>query len=122
MSEAPIGLLYDIHGNLVALESVLDEAQQAGAASYLLGGDYAAFGPWPRETVELLETVPAVVRIRGNVERWLREEPDVPLDARELVDAAIAAAREALGPELGTRLYELPLRAELDGMLVCHGS
>ncbi len=115
-------LLYDVHGNLPALEAVLSAAEEAGATSYVLGGDYAAFGPWPRETVELLETVRAVVRIRGNVERWLREEPDVPPNARELVDAAMAAAREALGPELTARLYELPLRAELDGMLVCHGS
>src|SRR5438874_4042997 len=122
MSEAPIGLLYDIHGNLVALESVLDEAQQAGAASYLLGGDYATFGPWPRETVELLEILPAVGRIRGNVERWLRDEPEVPASARPLVASAVAAARESLGPSLVARLYDLPERAELDGILVCHGS
>jgi predicted phosphodiesterase len=122
MSEAPIGLLYDIHGNLVALESVLDEAQQAGAASYLLGGDYATFGPWPRETAELLETLPAVGRIRGNVERWLRDEPEVPASARPLVESAVAAARESLGPSLVARLYDLPERMELDGTLVCHGS
>jgi predicted phosphodiesterase len=122
MSEAPIGLLYDIHGNLVALESVLDEAQRAGATSYLLGGDYATFGPWPRETVELLETLPAVGRIRGNVERWLRDEPEVPASARPLVASAVAAARGSLGPSLVARLYDLPERTELDGILVCHGS
>jgi predicted phosphodiesterase len=122
MSEAPIGLLYDIHGNLAALESVLDEAQQAGAASYLLGGDYATFGPWPRETVGLLETLPAIGRIRGNVERWLRDEPEVPASARPLVASADAAARESLGPSLVARLYDLPERTELDGILVCHGS
>jgi predicted phosphodiesterase len=122
MSEAPIGVLYDIHGNLVALESVLDEAQQAGATSYLLGGDYATFGPWPRETAELLETLPAVGRIRGNVERWLRDEPEVPASARPLVASAVAAARESLGTSLVARLYDLPERTELDGILVCHGS
>jgi diadenosine tetraphosphatase ApaH/serine/threonine PP2A family protein phosphatase len=115
-------LLYDIHGNLAALEAVLAEAAQVGATSYLLGGDYAAFGPWPRETAELLEGLPATARIRGNVDRWLREEPEVPADARPLVDAASAAAREALGPDLVARLYELPERAELEGILVCHGS
>jgi diadenosine tetraphosphatase ApaH/serine/threonine PP2A family protein phosphatase len=115
-------LLYDIHGNLVALVAVLAEAQRAGATSYVLGGDYAAFGPWPRETAELLESLDAVARIRGNGERWLREEPEVPPDAQELVTAALAAARESLGTELTARLYELPERAELDGMLVCHGS
>jgi predicted phosphodiesterase len=115
-------LLYDIHGNLPALEAVLAAAEEAGVTTHVLGGDYAAFGPWPRETAELLETVPAVVRIRGNVERWLREEPVVPPDARDLVTAAMTAARESLGPELAGRLYELPEQAELDGMLICHGS
>jgi diadenosine tetraphosphatase ApaH/serine/threonine PP2A family protein phosphatase len=122
VSELPVALLYDIHGNLAALEPVLAEAETAGAKSYLLGGDYASFGPWPRETAELLESLPAVARIRGNVERWLRDEPEVPESARPFVTAAIEAARESLGPELIERLYELPERAELDGILVCHGS
>jgi predicted phosphodiesterase len=115
-------VLYDIHGNLAALEAVLVEAERAGATSYLLGGDYAAFGPWPRETAELLETLPAVARIRGNADRWLRDEPEVPASARQLVDNALTAARDALGPALVESLYELPERAELDDILVCHGS
>jgi predicted phosphodiesterase len=119
---SPIALLYDIHGNLVALEAVLADAEAAGATSFLLGGDYASFGPSPGETAELLETLPVVARIRGNVERWLREEPEVPADARQLVDPALTAARESLGPTLVARLYELPVRSELDGILVCHGS
>jgi predicted phosphodiesterase len=112
-------VLYDVHGNLEALETVLAETERAGVTEYVLGGDYATFGPWPRETAERLEAVPAVVRIRGNVERWLREEPEVP---RAIVTAAVAAAREALGAELVRRLYGLPERGELDGILVCHGS
>ena len=122
MNETPIAVLYDIHGNMAALEAVLEAAEVAGAAHYLLGGDYAAFGPWPRETAELLEDLPAVARIRGNVERWLREEPEVPDEAKDLVTTAVSVARAALGPELVARLYELPERAELDGILVCHGS
>jgi len=122
VGEAPTALLYDIHGNLVALEAVLSEAEQADVTEYVLGGDYASFGPWPRETTERLEGLPAVVRIRGNVERWLRDEPEVPAQARELVTRAMSAARDSLGPELVERLYGLPERAELDGILVCHGS
>jgi diadenosine tetraphosphatase ApaH/serine/threonine PP2A family protein phosphatase len=115
-------VLYDIHGNLAALEAVLAEAAEMGATSYLLGGDYSAFGPWPRETAEVLDALPAVARIRGNVERWLCEEPEVPPDARALVTAALAAARESLGVEMITRLYRLPQRAEFEGMLVVHAS
>jgi predicted phosphodiesterase len=114
----PTAILYDVHGNLVALEAVVAEAERAGATAYVLGGDYATFGPWPRETAERLETLPAVVRIRGNVERWLREEPD----PRPIVLAAVAAAQEALGAELVRRLYGLPEKDEFEGMLVCHGS
>jgi predicted phosphodiesterase len=122
MTERPVALLYDIHGNLTALEAVLAEAEQADVTAYLLGGDYAAFGPWPRETAELVETLPAVVRIRGNVDRWLLDEPEVPESAQPVVRPAMAAARDALGPELANRLYGLSERGELDGLFVCHGS
>jgi predicted phosphodiesterase len=122
VSGPPVALLYDIHGNLPALEAVLHDAEAAGAGSYVLGGDYAAFGPWPREVAERLEGLPAIARIRGNADRWLCEEPEVPADAKHLVDAALTAARESLGSALVARLYDLPERAELDGMLVCHGS
>ena len=122
MSERPVALLYDIHGNLTALEAVLAEAEQAGVDSYLLGGDYAAFGPWPRETAERVEGLPAVVCIRGNVERWLREEPEVPETAHPVVLPAMAAARDALGAEQVDTLYGLPVQGALDGLLICHGS
>jgi diadenosine tetraphosphatase ApaH/serine/threonine PP2A family protein phosphatase len=115
-------VVYDIHGNLAALETVLAEAAELGAKAYLLGGDYSSLGPWPRETAELLDTLPAVARVRGNVERWLWEDPEVPAAARGLVTSGLAAARESLGVELTTRLYGLPQRAEFEGMLVVHGS
>jgi len=117
-----LAVLYDIHGNLAALEAVLAEAEAAGVDGYLLGGDYATFGPWPLETVERLDKVPADHRLRGNVERWLVEPPEVPDDARALVEAAVAAARAELGDERVARLYALPEQAEWDGALFCHAS
>jgi predicted phosphodiesterase len=118
----PIALLYDIHGNLPALEAVLAEAESAGSTRYVLGGDYASMGPWPRETAEVVKGLPAVARIRGNVDRWLVEEPEAPEEAQRFLTAALTAARASLGTDLVAYLYELPMRAELDGMLVCHGS
>ena len=63
-------LLYDVHGNLPALQAVLADAQAEGATSYVLGGDYALFGGWPQETVALLRTLAPALWIRGNVDRW----------------------------------------------------
>ncbi|MFN2468856.1 MAG: metallophosphoesterase [Gaiellaceae bacterium] len=112
-----LALLYDIHGNLPALERVLEDADSAGADAYLLGGDYAAFGPWPLETVERLRALPGSTWIRGNGERWPREPP---LDRPEVVEA-LARADSGLGTEEGW-LYSLQQRCELDGVLYVHGS
>ena len=49
-----LALLYDVHGNLPALEAVLEDSRARGADRYLLGGDYALFGGWPGETLALL--------------------------------------------------------------------
>jgi len=112
-------LLYDIHGNLPAFQAVLADAREAGAESFVLGGDYVLFGAYPAETVERLGRLEAVW-IRGNTDRWAAgEDTDAPDSA--LVRGSITHCRVALAgraPELGA----LPAKAQLDGVLFCHAS
>lgn len=116
-----MGLLYDVHGNLPALEAVLADARTAGVTRWLLGGDYALFGGWPAETLELLDTLPNATWIRGNGERWTYEPGDAPDDAT--VQGAIVAAQRLLGPERVRHLAALPPTALLDdGSRAWHGS
>jgi hypothetical protein len=117
---APLALLYDVHGNLPALQVVLDDAGAAGAVRFVLGGDYALFGPWPAETVASLRALEGAEWIRGNGERWTGDPNDAPDD--EVVRGAIAACREALGSSLVDELAALPEQAVLDGTRYCHGS
>ena len=70
-----LGLLYDIHGNLPALEEVLAQAGELGVDRWLLGGDYGTPSPWPFETLDRLRELENATWIRGNGERWLREPP-----------------------------------------------
>jgi predicted phosphodiesterase len=112
-----LALLYDIHGNLVALEEVLSDAEAAGADAYLLGGDFGSWSPWPRETIERLRELPNTTWIRGNGERWLREPP---LDRPEVLQA-FAERDSGLGTDEGW-LYSLQSQFELDGVLYVHGS
>src|SRR5437588_9554951 len=100
-----LALLYDIHGNLPALEAVLDDARTAGADRYLLGGDYALFGPFAAETVEALRGLPDATWIRGNVDRWTAHPDAAPDDA--LVREALADCAEALGRDLVDELDAL---------------
>jgi diadenosine tetraphosphatase ApaH/serine/threonine PP2A family protein phosphatase len=112
-----LALLYDIHGNLIALDEVLKDAEAAGADRYLLGGDFASWSPWARETIERLRALPNTTWIRGNGERWLREPPgDRPDVAEELQEFD-----SGLGTDEGW-LSSLQAQVELDGVLYVHGS
>ena len=109
-----LGLLYDVHGNLRALEAVLADCL---AEQFLLGGDYATFGAWPRETVARLRELDAEW-IRGNVDRWLVD----PSDAPEPVLPLIERSRELIGEEISRELAALPESTTREGTLYCHAS
>jgi predicted phosphodiesterase len=109
-------LLYDIHGNLPALEAVLADADDAD--EFVLGGDYAVMGAWPRETVERLKALPHATWIRGNTDRWLVDRHDAPGP----VEAIATACAEALGDELVQELFGLPETATIENTLYCHAS
>jgi predicted phosphodiesterase len=109
-----LALLYDIHGNLPALEAVLEDCP---AERFLLGGDYTAFGAWPRETVARLRELDAEW-IRGNVDRWLVDDADVFDPMRPLIERS----REMLGEQLCRELAALPESTTRGGTLYCHAS
>jgi diadenosine tetraphosphatase ApaH/serine/threonine PP2A family protein phosphatase len=109
-----LALLYDIHGNLPALEAVLDDCP---ADRFLLGGDHVGFGAWPRETADRLRQLDAEW-IRGNVDRWLVDAPDAP----EAMTGVIERSRELAGAELCRELAALPETTSDGGVLYCHAS
>jgi diadenosine tetraphosphatase ApaH/serine/threonine PP2A family protein phosphatase len=123
LSSGPLALLYDIHGNLPALEAVLADATPAGAREWVLGGDYALFGGWPAETVARLHELDSdrpTYWVRGNGERWTANPGDAP--ENEVVPEAIRACYEALGPQTVEQLDNLPERCVLPAALFCHAS
>jgi putative phosphoesterase len=97
-----VAALYDIHGNLPALDAVLAEVD---ADVVLVGGDFVA-GPWPAETYERLRALEGDVRfIRGNADR-------------EVVEEAPGRAP----PELMEFLRSLPLTESIGDVLFCHAT
>jgi diadenosine tetraphosphatase ApaH/serine/threonine PP2A family protein phosphatase len=112
-------LLYDIHGNLPALEAVIADARSQGTDEFVLGGDYALAGAWPVECVKRIEGLTGVC-IRGNTERWLEDPSDAPDD--ELLHRLIEYCRDQLGGSRVERLFELPVTTTIDDACVCHAS
>jgi predicted phosphodiesterase len=125
-----VAALYDIHGNLPALEAVLAEVEAAAPDLVVVGGDVVA-GPLPAETLERLVAVGDRVRwVMGNADRKVVEaydrggRPEDPEDAIDRLDAWVArhltrTQRDRLAA------FEPLVRAEVDGLgpvLFCHGS
>ncbi|MCW3016163.1 MAG: metallophosphoesterase family protein [Solirubrobacterales bacterium] len=116
-----LAVLYDVHGNLPALEAVLEDAQRSGATRYLLGGDYAAMGAWPIQTVTMLSALPDALWIAGNHERWLAGDThDVP--PGPIVRPAIAAEARDLDDTSIARIVGLPATTQDGTTLFCHAS
>ena len=121
-----VAALYDVHGNLPALEAVLEDAEQAGADTVLFGGDIVA-GPLPRETLERVRALGERAHcIRGNGDRYVvaaagHAAGDGP------AERAAAWAASQLSDDDVAFVAALPehLVLEIDGLgptLFCHGS
>jgi putative phosphoesterase len=124
-----IAALYDIHGNLPALEAVLAEIHREKVDQILIGGDVLP-GPMPRETLAALLRLEIPVQlIRGNgdrvvlAERAGEEIPEVPEQARE----AVRWTARQLDAEHERWIAGWPktLRIEIPGLgdvLFCHAT
>ena len=121
--------IYDIHGNLPALEAVLDDINQAHVDQVIVGGDVVP-GPMPRETLgALLELDIPVQFIHGNGDREVlttrtgKETSAVPERFREVM----RWNAQQLLPEDERLLanWPLTLRLEIPGIgqvLFCHAT
>jgi predicted phosphodiesterase len=115
--------LYDIHGNIDALEAVLADPGAADPDVVVVGGD-AVPGPFAGATLARLEALSVPLRwIRGNGEREVAEAVGGPAPADDDLAAATAAITAAeIGDDRALALGRFPLTLELDGVLFCHAS
>jgi len=112
----PVAALYDIHGNLAALEAVLAEVPDD--ATIVVGGDICAGGDQPSETLARLRGLgDRVVWLRGNSERELVAGEDGLAS-----DEFLEGARSELSGEEIEFLYGLPETQRLEDVLYCHAS
>jgi predicted phosphodiesterase len=107
-----VAALYDVHGNLPALEAVLTEVESAGVEKIVIGGDVAV-GPMPRETLERLNVLGDRVQfIRGNADREAAAE--IQEGMSEEARRALEWTTRQLSREQRDFLGGLPERCVLD--------
>jgi predicted phosphodiesterase len=66
-----VAILADIHGNTIALENVLADADSIGVEEYWFLGDFSAIGYDPVGILERITDLPAARFIHGNTDRYL---------------------------------------------------
>lgn len=68
-----IGIITDIHNNVVALNAVLEKLYAEKCELIICCGDIIGIGPYPEETVQHIMRIPDIIAVRGNHERYLLE-------------------------------------------------
>jgi putative phosphoesterase len=123
-----LAALYDVHGNLPALDAVLADAAFARADAVVVGGDVAA-GPLPAEVLDRLAALELPLHwVRGNADREVVAAFDRgDTDATVHPPDAAAARADAFTAGRITRAHRDLLASfedvvRLEGALFCHGS
>lgn len=124
-----VACIYDVHGNLTALDAVLSEVETLGVDHIVVGGDMVP-GPFPAECVARLRALEIPTSfIRGNGERevvaFQSENPQSTVP--EQIHGMLRWSGEQLDPETLDFITGLPLTVRLDippvgGVTFCHAT
>ena len=111
-----VATLYDIHGNLAALDAVLAEVPED--ATIVVGGDVCVGGEDPSGTLERLRALgDRVVWVRGNADRELK-----PGEPGLAPPGVLEPTRALLTDEQVAFLYSRAPTQQLGDVLYCHAS
>ena len=117
---AKIALFSDIHGNIEALEAVINDARAVGASSFACLGDLVGYGPNPSECIARVQEIGCVC-IKGNHdedgsnERNLDNLNDVARESLEWTRSKLSASQKAW-------LQALPYQKRLGRNLLVHAT
>ena len=115
-------LLSDIHGNLPALDAVLEGAASHGASSEVwVLGDSVGYGAQSNEVIHRLRTSPNLTMVKGNHEVAAIGEMSTA-NFNPTAGAAADWTARSLEPEIKEFLMSLPLVVERHGVTICHGT
>lgn len=111
-----IAAISDIHGNLLALKSVLADIEREGIDLIVNLGDILSGPLWPAETADLLIALD-LPTIRGNHERQLLTLP------KDQMEASDRFANSAITDHHRAWISSLPeTRQVTEDVFLCHGT
>jgi predicted phosphodiesterase len=114
------GILGDIHSNLSALQAVLDCFRKESVERIISVGDVVGYGAAPRECIELVRSVDAIV-VKGNHDAACVNEIDIRYFNNYARDA-VRWTQGVLAEKDCKWLASLPYTTDLEHCCVGHGT
>ncbi|WP_010678065.1 metallophosphoesterase family protein [Bacillus timonensis] len=96
-----LAFISDIHGNAVALESVLNDIRKKNVDNIFVLGDLCYRGPEPKRSLELIKDLGGTI-IKGNADEWVIrgvQEGEVPDSVLEVMNKERDWTVSNLNPE-----------------------
>lgn len=124
----PVAIISDIHGNLIALDAVLNAIATHKIEQIICLGDVASIGPQPREVIARLKKIGYPI-VMGNTDDWLLQpklkECDTP-DMQRIQEIELWSSQQ-LTPEDRAYIasFQSTISYELENgkrLLAYHGS
>ncbi|MDF1523785.1 MAG: metallophosphoesterase family protein [Trueperaceae bacterium] len=120
-----IGLISDVHANVVALEAALGALERAGAGTVVCLGDLVGYGPAPNETLDLLQSE-HVLCCLGDADERIAFDFAKRDGRKGVADATLQWTRGVIEPHHVEWLRTLPVQRRIETpagrMRVFHGS
>lgn len=114
------GVISDIHANLEALTSVLDDARASGVKRFICLGDIVGYNANPAACVDIIRGLNCAV-VKGNHDAYASGE-EIPEGVNGRARASLEWTRDQLRPAQLDWLRNLPLTRRVGAMEIVHAS
>ncbi len=108
-----VGVISDVHGNVLALDAALAALRREGAQRVVCLGDLVGYGPYPNEVIERLreEAIPCTL---GGTDARVAFAFAEPAGREGVAEETLAWTRDVLKPEHVAWLRNLPVQHRID--------
>ncbi len=108
-----LGVISDVHANVIALEAVLEQLKAEGAETILCLGDLVGYGPSPNETIELLRGAGVMCTLGAADERVAFDFARNKLPREGVADQTLEWTLSVIEPRNVEFLRQLPVQLRL---------
>ena len=113
-----IAIFSDIHGNLPALESVIDDVERYSVSKIISLGDVCGYYPYINEVIDILKSK-NVVNLIGNHDKYILDDTECPRSI--IANLCLNYQRNIITSENKKWLRKSLLILETDRYIMVHG-